>query len=118
VSRELSLNREALSHILNRPPEHFRHFCYPSGRVAPGVQNALRRLGIASATTLQPGAARVGDDPLMLPRVVDGEHLSDLEFEAELCGVADYLRQARETGVRLLRRSAPGRHAPNVRLNA
>jgi hypothetical protein len=54
----------------------------------------------------------------MLPRVVDGEHLSDLEFEAELCGVGDYLRQARETGMRLMRRSAPGRHATNVRLNA
>jgi peptidoglycan/xylan/chitin deacetylase (PgdA/CDA1 family) len=118
VAREISLNRETLSRILKLPPGHFRHFCYPSGRVADGVRNSLVQLGIASATTLQPGAARVGDDPLMLPRLVDGEHLSDLEFEAELCGVGDYLRQVRDAGARLLHRSTPGGHAADVRLNA
>jgi peptidoglycan/xylan/chitin deacetylase (PgdA/CDA1 family) len=118
VAREISLNRETLSRILQLPPKHFRHFCYPSGRVGPGVRNALARLGVASATTLQPGAARPGDDPLLLPRLVDGEQLSDLEFEAELCGVGDYLRQARDAGSRFLRRSVRGEHAADVRLNA
>lgn len=105
VAREITLNREILARILDRPPDRFRHFCYPSGKVRPGVQDALSRLGIASATTLDSGIAYPGADPLMLPRIVDGDHLSDLEFEAELCGVGTFVRRTRAAGKRLMSRS-------------
>ena len=77
------MNREVLGQLLGMPPAHFRHFCYPSGMVPPDGGEALRSLGIASATTLQTGIAYPGADLLLLPRIIDGDHLSELEFEAE-----------------------------------
>ena len=95
VEEEIALNRDALAACLGKPAADFRHFCYPSGRTAPGIGAALRRVGIVSATTLNPGMARRDADPLLLPRILDGDHLSMIEFEAELCGVGDLLRAIR-----------------------
>jgi hypothetical protein len=95
VREEISLNREVLSRLLSKPPTDFRHFCYPGGVVPPEGGEALRRLGIISATTLQTAITYPGADLLLLPRIIDGDHLSELEFEAELCGVGDFLRRVR-----------------------
>lgn len=95
IADEIAMNRQALGQVLKEPPEHFRHFCYPSGKVVPGVADALRRLGISSATTLESGIAYRGTDLFFLPRIVDGDHLSQLVFEADLCGVGDFLRSVR-----------------------
>jgi peptidoglycan/xylan/chitin deacetylase (PgdA/CDA1 family) len=95
VEQEITLNRRALADVLGRDPQSFRHFCYPSGATAPGVQNVLERLGICSATTLTPGLATANDDRLLLPRIIDGDHRTALEFEAELCGVSALLRNLR-----------------------
>jgi peptidoglycan/xylan/chitin deacetylase (PgdA/CDA1 family) len=102
VREEITVNREVLGQIMNKPPAHFRHFCYPSGRVPPDGGDALRRLGIISATTLETGISYPGADLLLLPRIVDGDHLSELEFEAELCGVGDFLRKTRAVGSDIL----------------
>jgi peptidoglycan/xylan/chitin deacetylase (PgdA/CDA1 family) len=100
---EVALNRDVLAALLGRSVASFRHFCYPSGQTAPGVGAVLRDLGIVSATTLEPGMAGRDADPLLLPRILDGGHLSTIEFEAELCGVSDLLRR-----IRRILRSAPG----------
>jgi peptidoglycan/xylan/chitin deacetylase (PgdA/CDA1 family) len=100
VREEISTNRESLGQLLGRPPEHFRHFCYPSGVVPPDGGDLLRRLGIVSATTLQTGIAYPGTDLLVLPRILDGDHLSELEFEAQLCGVGDFLHRMRAADFR------------------
>jgi peptidoglycan/xylan/chitin deacetylase (PgdA/CDA1 family) len=100
VGEEIAMNREVLGQLLGKPPAHFRHFCYPSGRVPPDRGDALRRLGIVSATTLETAIAYPGADLLLLPRILDGEQLSELEFEAELCGVGDFLRRIRASGFR------------------
>lgn len=100
VREEISMNREVLGGLLSIPPADFRHFCYPSGRVPPDGGDALRRLGILSATTLKTAIAYPGADLLLLPRIIDGDQLSELEFEAELCGVGDFLRKVRASSSR------------------
>ena len=107
VREEISLNREVLGRLLNVPPSHFRHLCYPSGIVPPAGDDPFRNLGIVSATTTRSGIAYPGMDLLMLPRIIDGDQLSDLEFEAEVCGVGDFLRKTRALGSNIL---AGGRH--------
>jgi len=92
IEDEIRLNRDALSALLDQPPSTFRHFCYPSGITATAATKPLRALGISSATTLVDGLAGVDDLPLLLPRVLDGDHLSAIEFEAELCGIGTLLR--------------------------
>jgi peptidoglycan/xylan/chitin deacetylase (PgdA/CDA1 family) len=100
VEQEIETNRAVLSNIVGRPAESFRHFCYPSGVYAASVRPVLQRLGILSATVLDSRLVSPGDDPLFLPRILDGEHLSPLEFEAVVCGVPDLTRAA----VRAIRR--------------
>jgi peptidoglycan/xylan/chitin deacetylase (PgdA/CDA1 family) len=96
VAEEIEMNRTALGEILARAPQSFTHFCYPSGLTAPGLPKMLERLGIRSATTLNAGLAAPADDPLLLPRIIDGDQRTPLEFEAELCGVSPLLRNLRQ----------------------
>jgi peptidoglycan/xylan/chitin deacetylase (PgdA/CDA1 family) len=95
VAAELGANRAALAHLLGRAPDEFAHFCYPSGVHDPQVGPILARLGIASATTTDAGIAYPGADRYFLPRLLDGENLSQLEFEAELAGIGEFLRLCR-----------------------
>ena len=117
VREEIALNREVLGRVLNLPPTHFRHLCYPSGVVPPDGNEPFRRLGIVSATTTRLGIAYPGVDLLLLPRIIDGDHLSELEFEAEMCGVADFLRKTRALGSNILaggRRRFEGYHRASM----
>jgi hypothetical protein len=47
----------------------------------------LRELGVRSATTCDAGLASSRSEPLLLPRVLDGEQVTAVEFEAWLCGI-------------------------------
>jgi peptidoglycan/xylan/chitin deacetylase (PgdA/CDA1 family) len=104
VEQEIETNRAILSRLTGRPAESFRHFCYPSGRYAASARPVLQRLGILSATVLDSRLAMPSDDPLFLPRILDGEHMTELEFEAALYGVPDLLRG----WVRAIRRRLSG----------
>lgn len=95
VTAEITGNRAALSPILGTDPARLRHFCYPSGVHDRAAGPILARLGIASATTTEAGIAYPGMDRYFLPRLLDGENLSLLEFEAELAGIGDLLRRLR-----------------------
>jgi peptidoglycan/xylan/chitin deacetylase (PgdA/CDA1 family) len=79
------------------------HFCYPSGVYSIDQWSLLSDLGIASATTCDVGLATVKDSVYGLPRFLDGEMVTQIEFEAEVSGFAELLR----TALRSLR--APGR---------
>ncbi len=68
------------------------HFCYPSGVYDPGQWPALAEAGLASATTCDTGLVRPGDERFGLRRFLDGEMVSDIEFEAEVSGFAELLR--------------------------
>lgn len=71
-----------------------RHFCYPSGVYADSQWPLLESLGVASSTTCEPGLVEVGDPPHGLRRFLDGENVSQIEFEAEISGFAELLRRA------------------------
>ncbi|MDX2158561.1 MAG: polysaccharide deacetylase family protein [Hyphomicrobiaceae bacterium] len=86
IRQEIALNRAALGRLLGRPPESFRHFCYPSGRASPEAAAILSTLGLDTATTLEARTAESGDDPWLLPRLIDGDNISEIEFEAEMSG--------------------------------
>ncbi len=91
VASEISLNRDALSQILGRQPNHF---CYPSGVHAEAHPEWLARLNISSATTCDPGLNPYGTSPMLLKRYLDSDAIDDIVFEAEVCGLRDIVRNA------------------------
>lgn len=93
IHREIADNRSALSRLLGRPPEAFTHFCYPSGEFSRSDADSLRDVGVVSATSTQQGIAFPSAGVMLLPRILDGENLSMLEFEAEVSGFMHLLRK-------------------------
>lgn len=90
---EIEQNRAALRQLTNTTANHF---CYPSGQYTADRHPAwLRRLGITSATTCDPGFNDAGTPILLLHRYVDSDSSSDVEFEAEVCGVRQVARRVR-----------------------
>ena len=90
--RELRDNRAVLEPIAGRS---LRHFCYPSGYFRPEHLPWLEEAQVESATTCDPGMNWRGDSLLTLRRFLDRSDLSPLEFEAELSGFSEVLRQGR-----------------------
>jgi peptidoglycan/xylan/chitin deacetylase (PgdA/CDA1 family) len=82
---EIARNRQRIVELTGRTPQHF---CYPSGLYEPEFLPWLADAGVVSATTCDPGMASRSSDSLLLPRLVDHEGLSPLEFEAWLTGTA------------------------------
>jgi hypothetical protein len=78
----------------------YRHFCYPSGEWAPHQSAWLDEIDVTTATTCRPGLVSKRSPRHGLPRFLDGEDVTDLEFEGELSGFCELLRR----GVRGLRR--------------
>jgi peptidoglycan/xylan/chitin deacetylase (PgdA/CDA1 family) len=92
AAEEIEQNRRALNELTGTAPTHF---CYPSGRYSPQHGEWLRRLGIVSATTCDPGLNNERTPLLQLNRHLDNEHASDIAFEAEVCGVREVARRIR-----------------------
>ncbi len=105
IANEIVANRRALSTMLDRPPAHFTEFCYPSGVATPAAAAALAGLGLRSSTTTKQGLAWPGMPMHLLPRLLDGENMSDIEFEAELAGFGDWLRAGRQKVNRVIGRA-------------
>lgn len=78
-------NRDIIEQITGRRPAHL---CYPSGMYRMAYLPALRREGLTSATTCDPGIAARAADPLLLPRFIAANSTTDVEFEAWVSGVA------------------------------
>lgn len=87
--REIEDNQRYLKGAVGVEPVHF---CYPSGVLGEGQAAVLAEFHLHSATTCEPGLTAYGADPYLLPRFLDGEGVSELEFEAELSGFAPLLR--------------------------
>lgn len=92
AATELRDNRAAIEPVLGRP---LAHFCYPSGEWHHTHRPVLEDAEIRSATTCQPGLARKGANMLALPRLLDDNRVSQIEFEAEVSGFTDLLRRFR-----------------------
>lgn len=89
--REIDDNEARLRRWVELPA---RHFCYPSGVYAPSQWGLLERCGVASSTTCDVGLVTAGDPCHGLKRFLDGEMVSEVEFDAELCGFSELLRGA------------------------
>jgi peptidoglycan/xylan/chitin deacetylase (PgdA/CDA1 family) len=66
LRREIAGSRQRLRKEFGVP---VATFCYPAGRYDQTVERAVRAAGYRAATTVEPGAARPGDDRMALPRI-------------------------------------------------
>lgn len=83
--REIIDNRTSIEAATGRTATHF---CYPSGVHREEFLPWLRGLGVASATTCEPGLCTAATEPLLLPRYLDQQPFSRLEFESWVSGAA------------------------------
>jgi peptidoglycan/xylan/chitin deacetylase (PgdA/CDA1 family) len=90
--REIDDNRERIEQMTGKRPTHF---CYPSGVYDRAFLPWLEQSGVVSATTCEVGFASVNSHHLLLPRVLDNQGLSPIEFESWLTGVSVVLPRRR-----------------------
>lgn len=88
---EIMENIQFLSQVMTK--EDLQHFCYPSGEYYLTQLPWLSDCNVRTATTVQSGMLTPQTDLLQIPRFLDGADVHQLEFEAELCGLASYLRK-------------------------
>ena len=86
--REIRDNRAAIHSLTGRDPQHF---CYPSGVYNVEFLPWLRKENVVSATTCDVGLVQRGMENLLLPRYVDHQRRTRLEFESWITGVGDLL---------------------------
>jgi peptidoglycan/xylan/chitin deacetylase (PgdA/CDA1 family) len=90
MAEEINVNRRMIRDITGVDPQHF---CYPSGDYGAQHPAWLKSLGIASATTCNPGLNDASTSLLLLNRMLDSDRRSNIAFEAEICGVSELLRR-------------------------
>lgn len=88
--QEIADNRRVLEPLVTKP---LVHFCYPSGVWSREQWPWLSEAGIRSAVTCDFGYNYRETPKYGLRRFGDSEGLSQIEFEAELCGFAQILRR-------------------------
>jgi peptidoglycan/xylan/chitin deacetylase (PgdA/CDA1 family) len=103
--RELCDNQTALEYITGK---RCVHFCYPSGLWSTEHWPWLQQSGVQTAVTCEPGLNTSATPRYALRRFLDGENISQIEFEAEIFGFAEVLRN-----MRALFRSRETRNAPD-----
>jgi hypothetical protein len=108
--RDVLVNRDRIEEMTGVRPVHF---CYPSGNYRHEYVPALRRAGIQTATTCDPGMATSEFDPLLLPRFIDTSGVAPVTFRSWLTGMAACLpRRTRSGGdLRPLDKRLPSRVA-------
>lgn len=89
ATKELQDNIEFLKRHTN---SSLKHFCYPSGIWSPKNFQTLEKFHIASATTCEPGLVKKDDHLLALPRIIESQKMSLIQFQAEILGIGDALR--------------------------
>ena len=92
VRQEITDNRAVLEPIVGK---RLQHLCYPSGIWSEKTWPWLSSLDIKSATTREPGLNTSTTPALGLKRFLDGENITQIEFESEMCGFNDVLRKVR-----------------------
>ena len=86
--REIQDNRASLAGAISGKRQHF---CYPSGAYQPDFLSWLAKEEVVSSTTCDTGLATPETNALLLPRLVDTDARTDLDFESWLCGVGHFL---------------------------
>lgn len=93
--KEIQDNRSFLKKLVSKKNQ-LDHFCYPSGFYKISQFNFLEMAGIRSAVTCETGFNYPDTHPYRLYRFLDGENISQLEFEAEMSGFLELLRNIRQ----------------------
>lgn len=92
LREEIEKNREYLATCSD---SRLAHLCYPSGDWDRDMWPVLKEAGVVSATTCESGLNGSTTPRLALNRFLDGGHLSDIQFEAEMTGFKQLLRDTR-----------------------
>lgn len=92
VSQEIADNRATLEPLVKNS---LQHLCYPSGVWSEKHWPWLEAAGILSATTCDPGLNYGNTPRLALHRFLDGEDISQIEFESEMFGYSELLRRVK-----------------------
>lgn len=100
---EIRDNRAALEPLVSRP---LVHFCYPKGKWSEEQLPWLAEAGVRSAVTCDRGLNERETPKLALRRFGDDEGMSQIEFEAEICGFADMLRNCQKVIMRVAKKGA------------
>ncbi len=90
LKAEISENRQRITALTGRAADHL---CYPSGEYLPLHLPLLTANAVRSATTTRLGLVGRKADRLQLPRILDAEGVSALDFEAELSGFKTLMRR-------------------------
>jgi len=85
---EIQENKSILAPLTDMPLDHF---CYPSGLWSENHFASLTKEGIESATTCDPGLNFYNTPKLALKRILDGQHMSHIQFEAEISGAIELI---------------------------
>jgi peptidoglycan/xylan/chitin deacetylase (PgdA/CDA1 family) len=91
--KEIQDNRSTIQGFIATDPVHF---CYPSGVYRPAFLSWLRMENVVSATTCDAGLAERESESLLLPRYVDHQNRTQLDFESWVTGVGDLLAMRRK----------------------
>jgi len=91
--KEIQDNRSTLQKLIPTP---LVHFCYPSGVYATSFLPWLQKEQVVSATTCDTGLAERQTESLLLPRFVDQQTRTQIEFESWVTGVGDLLAVRRK----------------------
>lgn len=100
ISKEIVSNREKLRPHVNSSLEHF---CYPGGIHSAEMYSYLEINGVKSATLVDTGLVAPESNKYSLKRILDGQDISQLEFEAEISGFMELARDIRKTIASLLK---------------
>lgn len=95
LEEELNVNRQIIESVTGQIAVHF---CYPSGVYSRENFPLLKKLGIKSAVTCVPGLNDKSTHPYELKRFLDGENITQIEFEAEMSGFLDICRRIFKRG--------------------
>jgi peptidoglycan/xylan/chitin deacetylase (PgdA/CDA1 family) len=93
IETEILSNRKSLSPYVN---SSLNHFCYPSGIHSPAMYGYLKKNGVKSAVLVDVGLVKPNSNVYALKRILDGENISHLEFEAEMSGFLELIREAKK----------------------
>lgn len=92
ICEEIKTNREKLApHVRSS----LDHFCYPSGVHCEEMYSYLADSNIKSATLVEPGFVTPETELFAIKRILDGEDIEQIEFEAEISGFLELMRQAK-----------------------
>ena len=98
--REIRDNRERIEALVSSKPVHF---CYPSGVYRREFFQWLAKEQVVSATTCDAGLVTRDSESFLIPRFIDNQLQTAIDFESWISGVGDTLA---------LRRAATQKYVP------